>query len=375
MPQDEPASMAVTDAGGEISATVAETNKMRASLGLPPLSEGKPDSKEEQAIANSRELAETQRKERDEDAMREKLDAARRQRMLNQKLGGKGLGEQLAGEEMDSAAAWVSKSRRQEEDRKSRPKVSKGRKGRSTLQRNAERYDQMDAEEQEASQVAGALIGHSTEDFTAGESVTLTLADRGILGEDGQSLEDGDAMLENVNMTDDWRREHNKELARGPAVDVESRNILNKYDEEKERVTVRLDAAGGVDEAKLKKLAAIKQRLQMSAAGPVQHHDLGGAAGASAPQLKTGADYQTAEEAAEVAAAAATFRKVGDSSGKKKKMRRKKKAEVDDSALDLDALAAEEESLFFTFGESNSEMWEKGGVRHMGERGLESEFC
>ena len=56
-------------------------------------------------------------------------------------------------------------------------------------------------------------------------------------------------------------------------------------------------------------------------------------------------------------------------------MRRKKKAEVDDSALDLDALAAEEESLFFTFGESNSEMWEKGGVGHMGERGLESEFC
>ena len=162
-------------------------------------------------------------------------------------------------------------------------------------------------------------------------------------------MEDGDAMLENVNMTDDWRREHNKELARGPAVDVESRNILNKYDEEKERMTVRLDAGGGVDEAKLKKLAAIKQRLQMSAAGPVQHHDLGGAAGASAPQLKTGADYQTAEEAAAVAAAAATFRKVGDSSGKKKKMRRKKKAEVDDSGLDLDALAAEEESLFFHF--------------------------
>ena len=35
------------------------------------------------------------------EALREKLDTARRQRLLNQKLSGKSLGEQLGGEELD----------------------------------------------------------------------------------------------------------------------------------------------------------------------------------------------------------------------------------------------------------------------------------
>ena len=51
-----------------------------------------------------------------EDAVRERLNAARQQRLLNQRLSGKSLGEQLAGEELDSSAAWVQKSRAIEAD-------------------------------------------------------------------------------------------------------------------------------------------------------------------------------------------------------------------------------------------------------------------
>ena len=58
----------------------------------------------------------------------------------------------------------------------------------------------MDAEEQ--SQMAGAQVGHGVDDFKAGESVVLTLADQSVLEEDGNSyaLNESEDMLENVNM-------------------------------------------------------------------------------------------------------------------------------------------------------------------------------
>lgn len=62
--------------------------------------------------------------------------------------------------------------------------------------------------------------------------------------------------------------------------------MLHKYDDETARTTTRLDAAGGVDEAKLKKLAAIKARLaqKSGAGGAATLHDLG--ATAATPKVK-----------------------------------------------------------------------------------------
>ena len=117
-------SMAVTDANGEISASIEETNRVRASLGLKPLAEengsggGAAASKEAEAKARGAERAAAMAKEGAEDALRDKLDSARRQRLLHQKLTGKSLGEQLVGEEMDSVAAWVGKHQGQEETRR-----------------------------------------------------------------------------------------------------------------------------------------------------------------------------------------------------------------------------------------------------------------
>lgn len=83
-----------------------------------------------------------------------------------------------------------------------------------------------------------------------------------------------------------------------------------------------------MDEAKLKKLAAIKKRLEQSASvgGSVTNYDLSSSGGAPVLQMGEGVDYQTAEEVA-------AFKKPA---GKAKKLRKKAKA-----GLDLDALAAE----------------------------------
>ena len=139
----------------------------------------------------------------EEDALREKLDTARRKRILNQKLSGKSLGEQLGGEEMDSAAAWVQRSRgiaAQPAADAAPRKVKRKPKPASA----ADRFDEMD--DQAESSAGGAMLGHSIDDFKAGEEVTLTIADQSVL--DGDDVNGGDDVLENVNMADLQRRDH-----------------------------------------------------------------------------------------------------------------------------------------------------------------------
>lgn len=125
---------------------------------------------------------------------------------------------------------------------------------------------------------------------------------------------------------EDWRRQHGKEMATGGKYNPfgDNQNILGKYDEDAGRATLTLDASGSVDEAKAKKLAAIKAKLQAAAGvGATASYDLSTPAKAVEFSSK-GEDYQTAEEAA-------AFKKT---SGKGKKMRRKEK-----TSLDIDALA------------------------------------
>eukprot|EP00966_Prymnesium_polylepis_P113504 2624439-Prymnesium_polylepis.2 len=109
----------------------------------------------------------------------------------------------------------------------------------------------------------------------------------------------------------------------------DNQNILGKYDEDAGRSTVTLDGSGSVDEAKLKKLAAIKQRLQAAAAigGSTASYDLCAPVAAAAPGFSLGDDYQTAEEAA-------AFKKPA---GKGKKLRKKVKDKLDIDSLEADA--------------------------------------
>ena len=272
------------------------------------------------------------------EALREKLDTARRQRLLNQKLSGKSLGEQLGGEELDSAAAWVAKSRRQEAGSKEAAARKPKRKARPAG--TSDRFDEMDEEVQGQSQVAGAQLSHSLDDFKVGEEVTLTLADQNIL--DGDDVNDNEELLENVNLAADQRRERKKELASGAKYDPFGGDsaILQKYDHEEKvanREKLTLDASGAVNVAKAQRLAEIKSRLQQTAQGAdsgATRYDLGGdgKSAGEANQLGGGSagDYMTTAEAE----AAGHFKKSG---GKGKRTRRKPKGDK----LDLDALQAE----------------------------------
>ena len=275
---------------------------------------------------------------KESEALREKLDTARRQRLLNQKLSGKSLGEQLGGEELDSAAAWVAKSRRQEAGSKEAAARKPKRKARPAG--TSDRFDEMDEEVQGQSQVAGAQLSHSLDDFKVGEEVTLTLADQNIL--DGDDVNDNEELLENVNLAADQRRERKKELASGAKYDPFGGDsaILQKYDHEEKvanREKLTLDASGAVNVAKAQRLAEIKSRLQQTAQGAdsgATRYDLGGdgRSAGEANQLGGGSagDYMTTAEAE----AAGHFKKSG---GKGKRTRRKPKGDK----LDLDALQAE----------------------------------
>jgi len=81
------------------------------------------------------------------------------------------------------------------------------------------------------------------DDFKAGESVVLTLADQPVLEEEGNSyaLNQSDEMLENVNMAEDWRRQHAREMSTGGKYNPygDNKNILGKYDEDAGRSTVQ----------------------------------------------------------------------------------------------------------------------------------------
>ena len=367
--------MAVTDANGEISASIEETNRVRASLGLKPLAEengsggGAAASKEAEAKARGAERAAAMAKEGAEDALRDKLDSARRQRLLHQKLTGKSLGEQLVGEEMDSVAAWVGKHQGQEETRKEKRKEMKAqRKAQSSLASRSARYDDEDAmgmglglglggDDEPPSELAGATVGHSVDDFKAGESVVLTLADQAVLGAAGEgcgyALNEDEEMLENVNLSEDYRRRKAKAEAAGEGYKYNpygadgsgkdagfggTGGVLGKYDDAAERTTIRLDASGGVDEARQKKLAAIKARLAATQAGATgEAHDLSNVG--AVRTIADGDDYMSREEVRkEEEAASALFRKKTDGERKEKKKRLRKKPKAE--GLDLDALAA-----------------------------------
>ena len=291
----------------------------------------------------------------DQGAMRDKLESLRKQRLLQQKLAGSSLGEQLASAEMDSVAQWVVKHSTQ-------PKHEPRGKKRGARAAGAVPMASQDDEDTSSSMLAGAVVGHGVDDFKEGESTILTLADQSVIAEDedgSYKVNDDEEMLENVNMAEEWRRKKAKELASKSTLSTHGNGagaILDKYDEDKkmERTKLVLDQSGQVDEVKQKKLAAIKQRLEATqGGGSGQLFDLS-AVGASAPRtFGSGDDFMSQEEARALEAPAAfkkPKRKDGTVDNEGKKKRRKKHRERDDDdrggggteKLDLDAMAAAE---------------------------------
>ncbi|KAG5674371.1 hypothetical protein PVAND_004345 [Polypedilum vanderplanki] len=262
------------DGAGDVL-SIEETNKLRAKLGLKPLevgssevpqssSSGSKKEEEKDKDGNSQELKKIkddwgefyhkpagQFNEKTEvELLREKIQSKREKRKIEDKLARiKTLGES---DSDDDANAWVDKSRKIEEEKKKAQLRAK------MLQEMDENLDNVTttharrpARPQKSSQLSkdqgygskdlqGLKVAHDIDSFKEERQVILTLEDKDVLDEDGDTLM-------NVNMKDDERYKKNVEVKKqNPqhyGYDVYEdqydefgnfigRGILSKYDEE-----------------------------------------------------------------------------------------------------------------------------------------------
>ncbi|XP_034282210.1 U4/U6.U5 tri-snRNP-associated protein 1 [Pantherophis guttatus] len=287
-----------SSSGGDASLSIEETNKLRAKLGLKPLEihtiKKETGSKEDPVAAEViNPIALRQREE-----IREKLAAAKEKRLLNQKLGKvKSLGEDDPW--LDDTAAWIERSRKLQLEKEMAEKRAKLLEemdqefGISNLVE--EEFGQKKKMGYSAQDLKGLTVEHTIDSFQEGQTVILTLKDKGVLEEKG-----GDILV-NVNMVDKEKAKKNVELRKKkpeykPYEEEESvddmvvfkhRGVLSKYDEEIEgerKKSFKLDAVGMADGSRERELQNIRDSLQSRA----QSLDL--------PSVHLASEYYTPEE-------------------------------------------------------------------------------
>lgn len=251
--------------GGDESLSVEETNKLRAKLGLKPLKvDGDSKGDEEKSYEDREDThkpATNISQMKKADKMREKMEAIREKRKINKKLQRiKGLG---AAEDddpvIDSAAAWVAKSRMQAKEKEMAAKRAK------LLEEMDDEFGVSDLIAETSMNIKkepgyssrdlqGLKVQHKGNAFAEGENTILTLQDKGILDED-----DNEDVLVNVNIIDTEKANKNlknkNQRAGYKAYDEEDdetgglkiRGLLDKYDEEidgAKKSSFRIDGSG-----------------------------------------------------------------------------------------------------------------------------------
>lgn len=264
-------------ASGDASLSIEETNKLRAKLGLKPLelNENKRElgTKEEPLVAETINPVYIQQQK----DMREKLAAMKEKRIRNKKLGKvKTLAED---DWLDNTAAWVERSRKLSKEKEMAEKRAK------LLQEMDEEFGVSSLVEQEFEQskrdayssrdLKGLTVQHKIESFNEGETVILTLQDKGVLVEE-------DDVLVNVGLVDKEKAEKNVELKKKkpdykPYEEEESvddmvilkpRGVLAKYDEEidgEKKKSFRLSTGGLAAGEHERELQAIRETLRNQA--------------------------------------------------------------------------------------------------------------
>lgn len=180
---------------GEISMSIEETNRVRAALGLKPLSLA--PKKKDENVVNLQKTSEQIDEEREREALQKKIAQSRKKRELTQKLAGQSIGEQLKASASSSALDWVKQSRTKVD-----AASEKSRKGKAVEQ---EKYD--------ASALAGMVVGHDIKSFEEGDEVVLTLKDTRVLADDGNDLNEEQDELVNVELSERDRRHAEKQRA------------------------------------------------------------------------------------------------------------------------------------------------------------------
>ncbi|KAK9540593.1 hypothetical protein VZT92_003035 [Zoarces viviparus] len=288
--------VAPQSASGDASLSIEETNKLRAKLGLKPLELN--ENKKELGTKEDPLVAETInpvliKKQKD---MREKLAAMKEKRIQNKKLGKV---KPIAEEDwLDDTAAWVERSRNMAKEKELAEKRAK------LLEEMDEEFGVSSLVEEEfahrkkdpytSQDLKGLKVQHKVDSFNEGQTVILTLQDKGV-------LEEEEDVLVNVGMVDKEKAEKNVELKKkkpdykpyeedesvDDMVTVKPHIVLSKYDEEIEgekKKSFRLNTGGFADGEREREIQAMREALRDQA----QSLDM--------PALAIASEYYTPQE-------------------------------------------------------------------------------
>ncbi|KAF5342501.1 hypothetical protein D9611_001529 [Ephemerocybe angulata] len=209
----------------ESSISLEETNKIRISLGLKPLTDDKaPESKEAQAEDNYAKKRDEENKAKEAKKVQDRIAKVRNRQELNAKLKGATLGD--AEGDLDTLK-WIKRAKKKEKE------LARKR------QEEIESMDKAIQEEYTERDIVGLKVSHDFDGMEDGEARILTLKDSRILDNEEDELH-------NVEMAEEEVRKKNKELrikrrdytgydddefAEGNQ-GLMKRSILAKYDEE-----------------------------------------------------------------------------------------------------------------------------------------------
>ncbi|KAF5377356.1 hypothetical protein D9757_007987 [Collybiopsis confluens] len=177
----------------EESISLEETNKIRISLGLKPLTDdSKPaDDKDKQAEDNYSKQRERELQERESKKTAERIAKLRNKRELNASLKGATLGD--ADGDADDTLKWIKKNKKKEREK---------------AKKRLEELDSMDRAIQEdytERDLVGLKVSHDFDDMDEGDARILTLKDSRILDNEEDELQ-------NVEMAEEARHKKNQEL-------------------------------------------------------------------------------------------------------------------------------------------------------------------
>ncbi|DBA93483.1 TPA: hypothetical protein ACH3X3_013582 [Trebouxia sp. C0006] len=298
--------------------SIEETNRVRISLGLKPLSmENSADTKRKEFDARQKVQAE-QEKEAQAAALLERVQKKREKRKMEESLRKvKTLGQ--ADEDIDDLAKWVTKSRTKAEEEKELAREE-------ALAAAERRQNEQEEEEDEEAQLRGLKglkVKHGADELQEGETMILTLADKNILDDKGDLDDEEQDELENVLAAEHKKRSKARKESQKPASrfdeDPKKRGLLNKYDEEEEEAAMLIGEQGTIHDEARQRQEEIRSKLVSVDAR-------------ARPAFDQAKDYYTSEEAAQFMK---PKKKV------KKKVRVRKAAEDEGAGLDLAALEAE----------------------------------
>ena len=282
-----------TEAGGEVSMSLEETNRVREKLGLKPLRTGESDraksKREAEEAAHAARADEAKAKQTAEISAR--IAAAKERRLMEARdRSTKQLGEADEGD--DDLTAWVNKSR----DDEKRRRAEERRKAEELARKLAEQDDDAEDSDEDdgdmfsggggskrardgaggytSKDLAGLKVRHDADEVMEGETMILTLKDTSILDDTRTGINEDDDELENVLTAEEKRRKKaRKEATKNPGApfgtDEEegSKTLLAKYDEKKDSDGLTLDATGAVSAEEERRKAEIRRKLAASLGG------------------------------------------------------------------------------------------------------------